>query len=190
MKKFPSKNMMKISEKAKKLTSSPLYVFFRKVKELESQGKEIISLGVGEPYYQTPEAIKNAAIEAIKDNKTHYNPAAGSMELRKAIAGRYSVSSEQVLVSSGAKPFLGSILWALVDSGDVLYMAEPFYPPFVQIAESCGAKVELMDTDMSGFQLTASLVAETVGKNKGNVQNSYIIINSPNNPTGDRKSVV
>jgi len=126
---------MQISKRALKLTSSPLYVFAKKVKEQEALGREIISLGLGEPYYDTPEIIKQAGIEAIQKDKTHYNPAQGSMALRKKIAEKYSVGVECVSVSSGAKPFLGSIFWSLVDDGDLVFAAGPYYPPFFQIAQ-------------------------------------------------------
>ncbi|EKD58819.1 MAG: aminotransferase A [uncultured bacterium] len=175
---------MKFSQRSNYLTSSPLYIFAKKVKELELKGGKIISLGLGEPYNDTPENIKKAGIEAIKANKTHYNPAAGSLELRKALGERHGVSSDRVLVSSGAKPFLGSILWSLIDSGDVLYMAEPFYPPFLQIAQSCGAKVVLIETKKTGFQLTAESLESSMAGNGHERKNSCMIINSPNNPTG------
>lgn len=160
-----------------------MYIFFRKVKEAEAAGKKIISLGVGEPYQDTPEVIKQAGIEAIKSGKTKYNPAAGSIVLRKKLAKKYGVAPEQVVTSNGAKPFLGSIFWSLIDEGDVVYLAAPVYPPFFAIAESCGAKVALIDTKPAGFKLTFEAVREAVEK-KGNGKPSHLLVNSPNNPTG------
>lgn len=175
---------MEFSKRSQKLTSSPLYVFFRKVKEEEAKGRQIISLGVGEPYYDTPEIIKEAGITAIRTNKTHYNPATGSAQLKLAIADKYGVTPDEVATSSGAKPFLGSVFWSLIDEGDIVYMAAPFYPPFFQIAESCGARVELIDTSKDGLQLTAENLQIAIAKNSGHQGKSVIIISSPNNPTG------
>ena len=175
---------MRTSKRALKLTSSPLYVFAKKVKEQEALGKKIISLGLGEPYYDTPEIIKLAGIEAIKNNKTHYNPAQGSMVLRKKIAEKYGVEVECVSVSSGAKPFLGSILWSLIDDGDLVFMSGPYYPPFFQIAESSGAEVILIDTKPNNFQLKANVLNEIFENNNAKEKKSCIIINSPNNPSG------
>lgn len=175
---------MEFSRRSSKLTSSPLYTFFRKVKEEEAKGRKIISLGLGEPYYDTPEVIKEAGIKAIQDNKTHYNPATGSAELKKAIAERYSVTTDEVATSNGAKPFLGSVFWSLIDQGDIVYMAAPFYPPFFQIAESCGANVQLIDTRQAGLKLTAEALSAVIIKNSNHTGKSAIIISSPNNPTG------
>ena len=175
---------MRISKRAAKLTSSPLYTFAEKVKLRQAQGMEIISLGLGEPYYDTPEIIKQAGIEAIKANKTHYNPAQGSNVLRKKIAARYGVEADCVSVSSGAKPFLSSVLWSLVDDGDLVFMAGPYYPPFFQIASSCGAEIVLIDTKPQDFQLKADALEEIFSKNNTQEKKSCIIINSPNNPTG------
>lgn len=175
---------MEFSKRSQKLTSSPLYVFFRKVKEEEAKGRTIISLGVGEPFYDTPEIIKEAGIAAIRANKTHYNPATGSAELKKAIAAKYGVTPEEVATSNGAKPFLGSVFWSLVDEGDIVYMAAPYYPPFYAIAESCGAHVELIDTSKDNLQLTEENLKAAIERNKDHQGKSVIIISSPNNPSG------
>lgn len=175
---------MEFSKRSSHLVSSPLYVFSRKVKEQEALGKEIISLGLGEPYYDTPQEIKRAGIEAIKANKTHYNPATGSSELRRALAQIHRVTVDHISVSSGAKPFLGAVFWSLVDEGDVVYMTGPYYPPFYQIAKSCGAEVILIDTKRNNLKLTAGAVEKAVLENKNKGKKSHIIINSPNNPTG------
>lgn len=175
---------MQRSKRSEKLTSSPLYEFAKKVKEQESLGKKIISLGLGEPYYNTPEIIKLAGIKAIESDKTHYNPAQGSYALRSKIAQIYKTEAERVSVSSGAKPFLASILWSLVDEGDIVFMAGPYYPPFYQIAKSCGGEVVLVDTKLSNFQLKADALDEIFSTNKTIEKKSCIIINSPNNPSG------
>lgn len=174
---------MQFSNRSTKLTSSPLYVFFRKVKAAEAAGQKIISLGVGEPYYNTPDAIKSAGIKAIEENKTHYNPSVGSMDLRRALAEKYGVTAEEVAVSSGAKPFLGSVFWSLVDEGDSVFMAGPYYPPFFQIAESCGGKVVVIDTKPAGFKLTAELLEKSLHENHTE-KKKHLIISSPNNPAG------
>jgi len=175
---------MKFSKRSEKLTSSPLYVFFRKVKEAEAMGRKIISLGVGEPYQDTSEVIKLAGIQAINDNKTRYNPATGSIELKTLIAEKYGVDATQVSVSSGAKPFLAFVFLSLLDEGDAVLLTGPAYPPFVQIIESCSGKAEIIDTKPDHFQLTLASLKNSVQKVKDNHKNLYLLVNSPNNPTG------
>lgn len=175
---------MKFSKRSEKLTSSPLYAFFRKVKEAEAAGRKIISLGMGEPYQDTSEEIKQAGIEAIRANKTHYNPPAGSLELRKMIAEKYKVDTANVSVSSGAKPFLAFVFLSLLDEGDAVLLTGPTYPPFVQIVESCGGQAEIIDTKSANFQLTFETVKNSVERIEKNYKNLYLLVNSPNNPTG------
>lgn len=174
--------MTKFSERSSKLTSSPLYVFFRQVKAAEAAGRSVISLGVGEPYQDTPESIKRAGIAAIEANQTRYNPAAGSLKLRQRLAARYGVAVERVVTSNGAKPFLGSIFWSLVDPGDLVYLVGPVYPPFLQIVESCGGQAVLIDTKPDGFQLKLEALAAALKPAGG--QAAYLLVNSPNNPSG------
>ncbi|NTW22776.1 aminotransferase class I/II-fold pyridoxal phosphate-dependent enzyme [Candidatus Falkowbacteria bacterium] len=175
---------MKFSKRSTHLVSSSLYVFFRKVKEQEALGKKIISLGVGEPYQDTPEPIKEAGIAAIKANKTRYNTASGSMALRQALAKKYDVAPEQVALASGAKPFLGSIMWSVIDEGDIIFMAGPVYPPFFQIAESNGARVVLIDTKPNGFKMTLAALEKAYLDAELSGHAAHILLNSPNNPTG------
>lgn len=175
---------MIFSSRAQKLESSPLYSFFRLVKEKEAQGQKIISLGVGEPYQDTPEAIKQAGIEAIQDNKTRYLVSTGTLELKRAIAARYAVEPERVAVSSGAKPLLSAAIWSLVDEGDLFFIPAPIYPPFAQVVATCGGKVVGIDTKTDGFKLTAHSLSEALKQHAEAPGRRHIIINSPNNPTG------
>lgn len=176
--------MLKISKRAEKLTLSPLYTFFRKVKDAEDAGRKIISLGVGEPYNDTPVEIKEAGIEAIGKNITRYNPSAGSIKLREMLAKKYAVITSNVLVSAGAKPLLAVVFMALLDEGDVVIMAGPYYPPFFQIVESCGGKVFLIDTELDNFQLTLESVQAATRLCQHSQRKIHLLINSPNNPTG------
>ncbi len=179
---------MRFSKRSDFLVSSPLYAFSKKVKEMEGRGVEVFSLGLGEPFYDTPEAIKKAGIEAIEKNQTHYNPAAGSMKLRQALAEKYQAEAANVAVSSGAKPILGAVFWSLLNEGDQVFLAAPFYPPFLQIIQSCGGQTILIDTKPSGFKMTVeslrSAFENSYQENPDFAGQKYLLVNSPNNPTG------
>jgi aspartate aminotransferase len=106
------------------------------------------------------------------------------MELKKKLAEKYGVGVGQVSVSSGAKPFLSFVFMSLLDEGDVVLMAGPFYPPFVQIVESCGGQVCLIDTKPTNFKLTLDLIEEAVKEENVDGRKIHLLLNSPNNPTG------
>jgi len=175
--------MLKYSKRSSQLSASQLQQSFEKAKQLQDQGQiDIISLAVGEPYYPTPERIKQAAIEAIRNNYTKYTPASGSLDLKSKLAQKYSCLPDQVVISHGAKIILSSLLWTLVDHEDQVLISAPYYSPYVEVARSCSGKVILVDTVDHDFQLTAKAIEEKIVSQ--NLKPKILIINSPNNPTG------
>lgn len=172
-----------ISDRAKKLTESPLQQFFARVKAMEAEGKNIISLGVGEPYNNTPWRIKIAGIMAILKNMTGYLPAVGPLGLRKVLADRYDVRGSNVVISHGAKTTLSAVLWSTINPGDQVLVLAPYYPPFLQVVESCGGNVVLVNTKQKGFLTLAEKIERTIIEN--DVKPKILLLNSPNNPTGD-----
>lgn len=157
-----------------------------RAKALERQGKEIVHLEIGEPDFQTPDNIKEAAMKALRDGKTGYCPAPGIPELREAIAvdaGKrrgVSLKPDRVVVFPGAKPVMTNTILALVDEGDEVIYPNPGFPIYESMIRFIGAKpVPLPLREEKDFRFDPdefrSLVTE---------KTKLIIINSPQNPTG------
>ncbi len=184
---------MKISKVASKIPASPTLAITAKVKELRAQGKDVIGFGAGEPDFDTPDAIKEAAIEAINKGVTKYTPVGGTPELKEAVCNsiyaEYGLKTtpDNVIISCGAKHSLYNLFLTLFEHGDEVICPAPYwvsYPPMIEIA---GAKPVIVDTRDNGMKLTADIVKKAVTKNTRG-----IIINSPSNPTGmifDRKEL-
>ncbi len=170
-----------ISNRAKKLTESPLQQFFAKAKAMIADGSDMISLGVGEPDNHTPWRIKLAGIWAILKNMTGYLPAVGSPELRKILAEKYGVGVPNVVVSHGAKTTLSAVLWSIINPGDQVMVLTPYYPPFLQVVESCGGEVIIIDTKSRNFIASAQEIKLHLSRI---MKPKALILNSPNNPTG------
>ena len=170
--------MEKFSKRSLKLKPSELQDFFKKAKSLQG----VLSLGVGEPYNNTPPFVKEEGHKAIRHNKTGYIPASGSLEAKKILANKYGVRPENVIISSGAKAVIGAVLWTIIDNGDRVLAPAPYYPLFAQVPESCGAKLVLIDTKKDNFLLKSEAVERAIKENRSCPK--ALIINSPNNPTG------
>ncbi len=151
------------------------------------EGAEVIHLEVGEPDFETPECIVEAAIKAMKDSKTHYTNSMGLIELRESIAEYYaehypvSVSPEQILVTSGTSPAMLLLFSTLLDVGDEIILSNPHYacyPNFINMLHGVPAYVDVYEEN--GFQYTVDGIQEKItARTKG------ILINSPSNPTGN-----
>lgn len=157
-----------------------------KVNRLRAEGRDIISFGLGEPDFETPQHIKDAAIQALADNFTHYGPSAGLPELREAIA-RYisrtrgvSVGPENIVVAPGAKPMIFSALMALVNPGDQVIYPSPGYAIYESVADWLGAEtVPARLREDRGWRYDVAELASLVTS-----KTRAIILNSPANPTG------
>jgi aspartate/methionine/tyrosine aminotransferase len=178
--------MIKFAERMSRLGTESAFEVLAKAKALEAKGKEIIHLEIGEPDFDTPDNIREAAVKAIWDGYTHYGPAQGLPELRKAIAevvGKdkgLDVKPEQVVVVPGAKPIMFFGMLALIDEGDEVIYPNPGFPIYESVIEFLGAKavpVKLEESKEFCFD-PAELAALVTPKTK------MIIINSPQNPTG------
>ncbi len=153
---------------------------------LKPQGKKLIYLQIGEPGFDTPQNINEAAINAIKNNKTHYTPTPGIPELRELIAKRTnekigtSYAKEDVVVTSGAKPIIFYLLNALIEEGDEVIIPSPAFPIYGSVTEYLGGKVvpiHLREEDE--FNLNAAELKKSITP-----KTKLIVINSPQNPTG------
>jgi aspartate aminotransferase len=155
-------------------------------RELKAQGRDVIDLSIGEPDFDTPQHIKDAAKRAIDEGYTHYTPVPGYIELRKAIATKLKrdnnldYSPEQIVVSTGAKQSIANVVLSLVEKGDEVLLPAPYWVSYAAIAELAeGTYVEIPSDIESGFKVTASqLEAHITPKTK------LIIFSSPCNPTG------
>jgi len=157
-----------------------------KAKALEKQGREIIHLEIGEPDFDTPTNIKEAAVKAMKAGYTHYVPAAGIPELREAIAEYLSesrgidVDPEEVVVTPGAKPIIFFSILACVELGDEVMYPNPGFPIYESMINFVGAKpVPMPLKEENDFRIDNE---DTIGKI--NKKTKMIILNSPENPTG------
>ena len=154
--------------------------------ELRAQGRDIISLGFGEPDFDTPDHIKDAAIDAIRQGKTKYPPVDGTRELKSAIVRKFQTENQlefdanQIIVSNGAKQSLSNLLISLLNPGDEVILPAPYwvsYPDMIKLAE--GQPVILNATADNDFKITAKQLEASITD-----QTRLLIINSPSNPTG------
>ncbi|GAB4170572.1 MAG: pyridoxal phosphate-dependent aminotransferase [Wenzhouxiangellaceae bacterium] len=157
-----------------------------KAAELRAQGRDILSLSMGEPDFPTPDHIQQAAIDAIRDGQTRYTAVDGTPELKDAIIEKFrrdnglEYSREQILVSSGAKQSIYNLLQALIDPGDEVLIPAPYwvsYPDMVRLAG--GAPVTLQTTLDQGFKISPGQLRAAITE-----QTRLLILNSPCNPTG------
>ena len=174
------------AKRMSRLGTENAFVVLAQVKKLMAQGRDIISFGLGEPDFDTPVNIKEAAIKALKEGQTKYGPSAGILPLREAIAkeaGRargIEIDADEIVVTPGAKPIIFDAVLALVDEGDEVIYPNPGYPIYESVANFVGAKsVALPLWESKGFSFDINDLKKIVNNNT-----KVIFINSPQNPTG------
>lgn len=177
---------MLVSERANRIKPSPTLAISAQAKRLRAQGVDVISFDVGEPDFDTPEAIKQAAIEALQEGFTKYTAAAGIDELRTAICRKLkeennlSYEPNQIVVSCGAKHSLYNIFQAMLNPGDEVVIPAPYwvsYPDQVLLAD--GKPVFVTGTEEQGFKITAEQLEAAITP-----RTRAVVMNSPSNPTG------
>lgn len=178
--------MITLAKRAQLLKPSPILMLAARAGELKAAGHNVISLTIGEPDWDTYDNIKEVAIGAIRVGMTKYTPPNGIPELRKAIAEQVTkdlgvaYDPSQVTVSSGAKFVLFSALQALVDPGDEVILAAPFwasYSTMVELAD--GVPHVVVCDEKTDFKLTPELLRQAI-----NPKTKVLLLNSPSNPTG------
>lgn len=177
---------MELSKKGQQISSSVTLAITAKAKKLKDDGVDIISFGAGEPDFNTPENIQNAAMEAIKTGFTKYTPASGTNELKTAICKKLlkdnnlEYTNSQIVISSGAKHSLYNALMSICNPYDEVICQAPYwvsYPELIKLADGVPVLVNTPEED--NFKYTKErLIAAITDKTKA------IILNSPNNPTG------
>lgn len=170
----------------KKLGTETAFEVLAKAKALEKQGKDVVHLEIGEPDFDTPKNIKEAAVKALYSGYTHYTPSAGIPELREAIAEhisktrRIEVDPEEVVVTPGAKPIMFFSILACVNPGEEVLYPNPSYPIYESVINFVDAKpVPIPLLEKNDFRLDPEYVKENITE-----KTKMIILNSPENPTG------
>lgn len=176
----------RLARRLAQLEASATAAMSGRVAQMRAEGINVISFSVGEPDFDTPTLIKNAAIDAIHKNHTHYTPAGGIAPLRKAVAQRVSADQgisyapNQVTVTTGAKEALYIAFQALCDEGDEAIIPAPYWVSYIEQAKLAGATpITPVATQAEGFKISpATLKASLSPRTK------IVVLNSPSNPTG------
>ncbi|MEI7471357.1 MAG: pyridoxal phosphate-dependent aminotransferase [Chitinophagaceae bacterium] len=155
-------------------------------RELRAQGIDIIDLSLGEPDFDTPQHIKEAAIKAIQDNWSHYTPVAGFADLREAIClklkrdNNLDYKPENIITSTGAKQSLANAIYAIVDQGDEVIIPTPYWVTYSELVKMVGGKVvEIRTTPAAGFKITAAELEAAISP-----KTKLFMFSSPCNPSG------
>ena len=155
-------------------------------RELRAQGKDVIDLSLGEPDFDTPQHIKDAAIKAINDNWSHYTPVAGFADLREAVCSKLKrdnnldYKAENIITSTGAKQSLANAILALVDDGDEVIIPTPYWVTYSELVKIARGKVvEIRSTVEDGFKVSPAQVEATITS-----RTKVFMFSSPNNPSG------
>jgi aspartate aminotransferase len=177
---------MWLAHRVQTIQPSPTLAIEAKAKALKAQGVDIISFGAGEPDFDTPENIKQAAITAIQNGFTKYCPVTGTPDLKQAIIEKFqqdnnlSYSPDEIIVSCGAKHSLYNLFQAVFSKGDEVLVPAPYWVSYPDMAALAGAKATIIPTKQAaGFKVTAAQLAAAAGK-----RTKAVVINSPSNPTG------
>ena len=175
-----------ISNNLKRIKQSPTIAVTQKAKELKASGKDIIGLGAGEPDFDTPDNIKEAAIKAIQDGDTKYTAVDGTPSLKKAIIKKFKRENnldyqlDQITVGTGGKQVIYNAMMATLNNGDEVVIPAPYwvsYPDIVLLAG--GTPIILECNEKQGFKIKPTDLEKTITK-----KTKWIILNSPSNPTG------
>lgn len=174
--------MLPLAERVGHLTPSSTLAITAKAKALQVKGVDVCNLGAGEPDFDTPEHIKQAAQEALARGETKYGPVAGLPALRDAIAQTTSPQfhAENVLVTAGGKHSLYNLMMAMINPGDEVLIPKPYWVSYPEMVKLAGGEPVLVETlESEGFRLTPEQLAEVITP-----RTKLLVLNSPSNPTG------
>ncbi|MEH7125268.1 pyridoxal phosphate-dependent aminotransferase [Bacillus sp. JJ1773] len=175
-----------LAQRVKALTPSTTLAITAKAKELKEQGYDVIGLGAGEPDFNTPQHIIDAAVKSMNEGHTKYTPSAGLPALKKEIVNKFKADqgieyeASQIIVGSGAKHVLYTLFQAILDEGDEVIIPTPYwvsYPEQVKLAD--GVPVYVEGKEENEYKITPDQLAEALTD-----KTKAVIINSPSNPTG------
>lgn len=176
----------RLAKRTTKINPSSTLAITSKAKKLKAEGRDIIGFGAGEPDVDTPDFIKDAAIQALKAGFTKYTPTTGIPELKTLIAAKFKkdnsleYNSSQIIVSCGAKHSIFNALFALIDEGDEVVIGLPFWVSYPEMVNMCGGTPRFVRTSAkNSFKITPQELEENI-----NSKTKLFILNSPSNPTG------
>jgi aspartate aminotransferase len=179
-------NTIRLAGRIGRIKPSPTLAVEARARELMAQGKDVISLGAGEPDFDTPEHVKEAAIRAIREGFTKYTAVDGTPSLKRAVIDKFKrdngldYTPEQILVSVGGKQSFFNLAQALLEKGDEVVIPAPYwvsYPDIVLLADA--APVIISTGIQQGFKITPEQLDTVIG-----FQTKLVVLNSPSNPTG------
>src|SRR5690606_38072652 len=175
-----------IADALSRVSPSATIAVSQKARELKAAGRDVIGLGAGEPDFDTPENIKNAAIEAIRRGETKYPPVLGIPQLREAIAAKFKrennldYSPAQTIVGTGGKQILFNALMATLNPGDEVIIPRPYWVSYPDMTLLCGGTPVFADTSLeTGFKLTPEALEKVITP-----RSKWLVFNSPSNPSG------
>lgn len=181
----PAPSLFPVSENVAKMQASSTLAAMQAAEALRAQGVSVVDFGAGEPDFDTPENIKQAAHRAMVAGRTKYTATAGTRELQQAIIDFYKrefgalYERSEVMATSGGKQAIFNAVVTLVNPGDEVLLAKPYWVTFPEIVIFAGASPIFIDTEETAFLLTAAQVEKAITP-----RTKLIILNSPNNPTG------
>ena len=175
-----------VSNNLNRIKPSPTIAVTSKAREMRAAGKDVIGLGAGEPDFDTPDNIKDAAIEAIKRGETKYTAVDGTPKLKKAIQGKFtrennlSYELDQISVGTGGKQVLYNVFMATLNPGDEVIIPAPYWVSYPDMVLLAGGKPKIVKcSEKNEFKITPDELKKAIGK-----KTKWLIINSPSNPTG------
>ena len=178
--------MQKLSERINRLAESATLAMARMSRELKAEGKDVIALSLGEPDFNTPEFIKDAAKDAINNNFSHYTPVPGLDDLRISIANKFKrdnkleFSKDEIVVSTGAKQSLANICLSLLNPGDEVLIPCPYWVSYAEIIKlSEGVPVEIPSSVEQNFKVSAEDIENSISE-----KTKMFMFSSPCNPSG------
>lgn len=178
--------MAQLSNRLQRLAPSATLAMSQKSSEMKAQGIDVINLSVGEPDFNTPDHIKDAAKKAVDNNFSKYSPVPGYMELRKAIVDKLKkengldYTTSEILVSNGAKQSVCNTIMALVNPGDEVIIPAPYWVSYPQMVKLAGGEPVIVDTGFEqNFKMTADQLEAAISP-----KTKMLILCSPSNPTG------
>ncbi|WP_313031247.1 pyridoxal phosphate-dependent aminotransferase [Soonwooa sp.] len=178
--------MEKYSDRLNRLSYSQTFVMSNKVREMKANGIDVISLTLGEPDFDVPEKIKQAAFDAINENYSHYSPVPGFLELRQAVANKLKRDNNldykptQICVSNGAKQSIINVLASIINDGDEVILPAPYWVSYDEMVKMMGGKSVFIETSIdTEFKMTAEQLEQAITP-----KTKAILYSSPCNPSG------
>jgi len=175
-----------ISNNLKRIKPSPTIAVTTKAREMRASGKDVIGLGAGEPDFDTPDNVKEAAIEAIKKGDTKYTAVDGTPDLKKAIVEKFkrennlNYTTDQITVGTGGKQVIYNTFMATLNKGDEVIIPAPFWVSYPDMVLLAGGTPKIIKCEeKEGFKLSAKKLEKAISK-----KTKWLILNSPSNPTG------